>query len=78
MKVKHLHDVITGIKVVGKMIKEIKCGWCGELTLPNEKKFNNEYGNIIERRCSKCDKVLAAYLVEEGNFLPKIRTFSNP
>jgi len=55
--------------------KEIKCPWCGEITMPEVSHSRNEYGHIIERRCSHCGKVLAAYLEEEGNFIPAIRTF---
>ncbi len=58
--------------------KEIKCPWCGELISASEvslKRYQNDYGTIIERRCPKCSKVLAAYLEEEGDFLPQIRTF---
>jgi len=35
------------------------------------------HGNVRERRCSKCGKVLAAYLMEEGDFMPRIRKFQN-
>lgn len=57
---------------------EIKCPWCGE-TLPtatvkvNHKKIGA--GTVVERRCPKCDKILAAYLEEEGEFFSKMRTF---
>ena len=57
---------------------EIKCPWCEE-TMPASsivaKRLRNEYGTIIERRCSKCAEILAAYLEEEGDFLPKMRIF---
>ena len=57
---------------------EIKCPWCGE-TIPVSSvivtRLQNEYGTILERRCSKCNQVLAAYLEEEGDFLPKMRIF---
>ncbi len=58
--------------------EEVRCNWCGE-TIPvpevKVKRVKNDYGTVIERRCPKCGKVLAAYLEEEGDFLPKIRTF---
>ena len=57
------------------MDKEVKCPWCSEVTIPRVSHLANDYGHIVERRCSKCGKVLAAYLEEEGNFLPDIRTF---
>ena len=57
------------------MDKEVKCPWCGEGTVPKVSRLKCDYGNTIERRCSLCGKVLAAYLEDEGNFLPGIRTF---
>ena len=57
------------------MDKEVKCPWCGQMTVPKVSRSKNDYGDIIERRCSKCSKVLAAYLTQEGDFLPDIRTF---
>jgi phage FluMu protein Com len=60
------------------MGREIKCPWCREVIQTSEVKvqrYENDYGAVIERRCSKCSKVLAAYLHEEGNFLPNTRTF---
>ena len=57
------------------MDKEVKCPWCGEGTVPKVSRLKSDYGNTIERRCSLCGKVLAAYLEEEGNFLTGIRTF---
>ena len=60
------------------MTEEIKCPWCGEVIPASEvkmRRYENDYGTVIERRCAKCTKVLAAYLEEEGNFLSKIRKF---
>ena len=57
------------------MDKEVNCPWCGEVTLPKVSHSKSDYGDIIERRCSKCGKVLAAYLEQEGDFLPDMRTF---
>jgi hypothetical protein len=56
----------------------IKCPWCAkEISIyeVKAKRYKNEYGTVLERRCKKCNKVLAAYLDEEGNFLPAIRRF---
>ena len=57
---------------------EIKCPWCGE-TIPTATvktaSIPNTSGTVIERRCTKCDNVLAAYLAEEGEFFSKMRTF---
>ena len=60
---------------VNIMDKEVKCPWCGEVVVPTVTVFSNKYGSIKERKCSKCGKVLAAYLEHEGDFLPEIRTF---
>lgn len=60
------------------MAKEVKCPWCGEVGIePKVNRIKNDYGNVIERRCPKCGKVLAAYLTEEGLFLEKMRTFKD-
>jgi phage FluMu protein Com len=55
--------------------KEIQCPWCGEMTVPNVKLEKRKLAEVRERRCSKCNKVLAAYLDSEGDFFKKIRTF---
>jgi phage FluMu protein Com len=57
------------------MKEQVKCPWCGQMTVPKVSHLKNDYGDIIERRCSKCGKVLAAYLEKEGDFLSKIRRF---
>jgi hypothetical protein len=56
---------------------EIRCPWCGEVTLPKVSVLKRQYGDVRERRCSNCKKVLAAYLVEEGDFMSSIRKFQN-
>ena len=38
-------------------------------------RLRNDYGTVIERKCPRCDKVLAAYLEEEGEFLADMRNF---
>ena len=58
--------------------KEVKCPWCEERVATSDikiKRDKNDHGTVIERRCPKCSKVLAAYLEEEGEFLSKVRTF---
>ena len=62
-------------KELPSMEKEVKCPWCGELGNPQITVVSKALGNVIERRCTKCGQVLAAYLEQEGEFLPKIRTF---
>ncbi len=59
--------------------RPMKCPWCGKdlqkssLEKPVLKKA---CGDVIEVRCNHCNQVLSAYLKEEGQFLPKMRTFS--
>jgi hypothetical protein len=60
------------------MGKQVKCPWCGEAQAESEVKVStvkNDQGNVVERRCAKCHRVLAAYLEQEGDFIPKIRKF---
>ena len=63
---------------MGRERKEVKCPWCEEVIPTSELKVErskNDYGTLADRRCTKCNKILAAYLEEEGDFLPRIRTF---
>jgi ssDNA-binding Zn-finger/Zn-ribbon topoisomerase 1 len=57
--------------------EEVKCPWCGEMTVSKVSFLKREYGEVSERRCANCNKVLAAYLVEEGDFMSSIRKFQN-
>ena len=57
--------------------KARKCPWCGEETVAKVNHLKKTYGAITERRCSNCGKVLAAYLADEGQFLPKMRSYQN-
>ena len=62
----------------GRERREIKCPWCEEVISETEVKVEHrrsDYGTVLERRCAKCGKVLAAYLDQEGDFLPRIRKF---
>ncbi len=56
---------------------EVLCPWCGDKNLPKKAVLDKPHGTIGERRCSSCGKVLAAYLVEEGDFMSTIRKFEN-
>lgn len=58
------------------MEKEVKCPWCEKKIVPKASLLKKGFGDVKERRCSECGKVLAAYLEGEGNFLSKIRTFT--
>lgn len=57
------------------MKKIVKCPWCGETVAPDVRLLTKEFGEVKERSCPRCGKVLSAYLVAAGNFLPEIRTF---
>jgi ribosomal protein S27E len=60
------------------MAKEIKCPWCGEVVVkPVVSHKKNNYSTVIERRCAKCNNVMAAYSEAEGDFLKSIRTFKD-
>lgn len=59
------------------METEVKCVWCGEVVVPQVKIIRNDYGNVKERRCPRCNAILAAYLEEEGGVLEKVRSFKD-
>ncbi len=59
------------------METEVKCVWCGEVVVPQVKIIHNDYGNVKERRCPRCNAILAAYLEEEGGVLEKVRSFKD-
>jgi endogenous inhibitor of DNA gyrase (YacG/DUF329 family) len=59
------------------MEKEVKCPWCGEVVVPEVRILHKEGGDVRERKCPKCRKVLAAYLEQAGYFLPEMRTFQD-
>jgi hypothetical protein len=59
------------------MEKELICPWCEEKTVPKLSILKKENGDVRERRCGNCNKVLAAYLVEERDFMSGIRKFQN-
>ena len=59
------------------MSKAIRCPWCQEETLVTEEVSEKQFGNVKTRRCDKYGKVVASYLIEERDFLPKIRVFEN-
>lgn len=54
-----------------------KCPWCSEMTAPKIRVLKKDWGDVIETRCANCGKVLAAYLVSEGDFMSRIRAFPN-
>ena len=50
----------------------IKCPWCNELTIPDVEILERKVAHVVERRCSKCGRVIGAYLHGE-RFLECIR-----
>ncbi|MBI4288459.1 MAG: hypothetical protein HY671_08545 [Chloroflexi bacterium] len=59
-------------------MKELKCPWCQKVVPPAEakaKSTRNQGGTVVERKCPHCNKTLAAYLAEDGDFLSRLRTF---
>jgi formate dehydrogenase maturation protein FdhE len=56
---------------------EVKCVWCGEVVVPQLRTIHNDYGNVKERRCPRCNAILAAYLEEEERVLEKVRSFQD-
>jgi hypothetical protein len=59
------------------MEKEVVCPWCEEKAVPKVVILKKENGDVRERRCAKCKKILAAYLVGEGDFMGNVRKFEN-
>ncbi len=55
----------------------VKCPWCEEVKMPKMIILKNDYGDVRERRCATCGKILSAYFIEEGNFLESIRKSQN-
>ena len=53
------------------------CAWCGEKVDVIEKVLKKDYGEVKERRCSRCEGILAAYLVENEPVLPEVRVFKD-
>jgi hypothetical protein len=52
--------------------KEIECPWCNEMVTPEVRILNRKEGEVKERSCPRCSKVIAAYLHNES-FLDMIR-----
>ena len=59
------------------MEQQVVCPWCEESTVAKVAIVEKDHGNIRERRCAQCNKVLAAYLVDEGDFIKSVRKFEN-
>ena len=56
--------------------KEISsCPWCDKPTKVTSEKINNQYGEVIVRRCSECQSVIASYLDEADSVLEMVRNF---
>jgi ribosomal protein S27AE len=55
-----------------KSDKKIECPWCNEMVTPEVKILKRKEGEVKERNCPRCSKVIAAYLHHE-RFLNMIR-----
>ena len=51
---------------------ETKCPWCKEHMVPKLEILAHRVARVTERRCSRCGKIVAAYLTDE-EFLDGIR-----
>lgn len=52
------------------------CPWCSQIVEePKVALLKNNYGDVRERRCPHCGKILAAYFEQEGEFMGKIRSY---
>lgn len=59
------------------MDKKVICPWCEKQIVPKVSMLEKGHGSVRERRCSECGKVLAAYLVKEGDFMMSVRKYEN-
>ena len=44
------------------MKEKINCPWCNEEVEYNEGTYKSSYGDVIERRCSKCGNLVSTRL----------------
>lgn len=54
-----------------------KCPWCGKVASSEVTILKKRSGDVREIRCTKCGKLLAAYLLSEGDFMRRVRAFPN-
>ena len=47
------------------MVEEIECPWCGKKVSTESRVLQRKAGEVIERSCRNCGKVIAAYLSGE-------------
>jgi hypothetical protein len=57
--------------------KKVVCPWCEKESTPTVSKGKSDYGDMVVRKCSLCEKIIATYLDEEEKVLEKVRTFQN-
>jgi phage FluMu protein Com len=58
--------------------KKVKCPWCETVDVPVQvSNIQSGVNTIVERRCELCGKIIASYVLGEGDFLPKIRVFES-
>jgi endogenous inhibitor of DNA gyrase (YacG/DUF329 family) len=46
------------------MEREVKCPWCGESVIPIDSDYSGQYGEMREKRCPKCRKLVSVRLKE--------------
>ena len=57
---------------------KVRCPWCNHVMQATQAKvarLDRNGTTVVERRCSACGNILAAYVEAEGDFLPRMRTF---
>ena len=59
------------------MSKLMRCVWCGDEVGVNERVYRNDYGEVKETRCSKCEGIIAAYVAEKQPVLEGLKRFKN-
>ena len=57
--------------------RKVTCPWCEKESTPTVSREKSDYADMIVRKCSLCEKIIASYLDEEEKVLEKVRTFQN-
>ena len=55
--------------------KKVTCPWCEKENTPTVSKEKSDYADMVVRKCSLCEKIIASYLEEKEKVLEKVRTF---
>jgi hypothetical protein len=57
--------------------KKVVCPWCEKENAPLVSRGKSDYADMVVRRCSLCEKIIASYLDEDQKVLEKVRTFQD-